>query len=227
MSSMDQTVPKKVLSLFSGESGENPFPLFAQMRVMGICYFDPVFDGWNRSSSLDGHAYGEGDAGTQRSCPLYCRSEHHRGPQQHQAIFSRQRIYLSASPSFLTNSMNSVDEPDHRRLRTLVSKAFTPRYMESLRPRVQEIADELLDRVQALGEMDLVKDYAYPLPINVICDMLGVPQADRAQIHIWSAAIAHGLGLEGKSQRSRSICEPSANTSCSLWPTKLSILLMT
>ena len=91
--------------------------------------------------------------------------------------------------------MNSVDEPDHRRLRTLVSKAFTPRYMESLRPRVQEIADELLDRVQAQGEMDLVKDYAYPLPINVICDMLGVPQADRAQIHIWSAAIAHGLGL--------------------------------
>lgn len=91
--------------------------------------------------------------------------------------------------------MLSVDEPDHRRLRGLVSKAFTPRYMESLRPRVQQMADELLDRVQAQGEMDLVKDYAYPLPINVICDMLGVPQADRAQIHAWSGAIAHGLGL--------------------------------
>ena len=88
-----------------------------------------------------------------------------------------------------------VDEPDHRRLRGLVSKAFTPRFMESLRPRVQEIADELLDRVQAQGQMDLVRDYAYPLPINVISEMLGVPQADRAQIQVWSAALARGLGL--------------------------------
>ncbi|MDQ7862473.1 cytochrome P450 [Peribacillus frigoritolerans] len=77
----------------------------------------------------------------------------------------------------------------------MVSKAFTPKYMESLRPRVQKIADELLDQVQDKGEMDLVKDYAYPLPINVISDMLGVPQADQAQIRVWSEAIAHGLGL--------------------------------
>ncbi|KAF4325998.1 hypothetical protein G195_000317 [Phytophthora kernoviae 00238/432] len=67
--------------------------------------------------------------------------------------------------------------------------------MESLRPRVQQIADELLDQVQAQGEMDLVKDYAYPLPIHVISDMLGVPKSDRPQIQNWSSAIAHGLGL--------------------------------
>lgn len=91
--------------------------------------------------------------------------------------------------------MLTVDEPDHRRLRGLVSKVFTPRYMESLRPRVQKLADELLDRVEAQGEMDLVKDYAAPLPINVISDMLGVPQEDRPQVHVWSNVIAHGLGL--------------------------------
>ncbi|KAF9113023.1 hypothetical protein BGX30_007105, partial [Mortierella sp. GBA39] len=102
----------------------------------------------------------------------------------------------SAPPTFFTgHSMLTVDDPDHRRLRSLVSKAFSPRYMESLRPRVQEIADELLDQVEAQGEMDLVKDYAYPLPINVISEMLGVPQEDREQIHTWSAALAHGLGL--------------------------------
>ncbi|WP_243633153.1 cytochrome P450 [Paenibacillus xerothermodurans] len=102
----------------------------------------------------------------------------------------------AAPPTFFTGkSMLFVDDPDHRRLRGLLSKAFTPRYMASLRPRVQEMADELLDRVQSQGEMDVVKDYAYPLPINVISEMLGVPQEDRAQIHVWSGAIAHGLGL--------------------------------
>ena len=194
MSSMDQTVPKKVLSLFSGESGENPFPLFAQMRVMGSVISIPFpMGGTDRQAWMV----------TRMEEAMQVLKDHARFTVDLSTIEGHSNIRQSlagnadpsASPSFLTNSMNSVDEPDHRRLRTLVSKAFTPRYMESLRPRVQEIADELLDRVQAQGGMDLVKDYAYPLPINVICDMLGVPQADRAQIHIWSAAIAHGLGL--------------------------------
>jgi cytochrome P450 len=90
----------------------------------------------------------------------------------------------------LERSMITVDDPDHARLRTLVSKAFTPRYIESLRPRIQSIADELLDAVQAKGGMDLVAEYAYPLPINVISDMLGIPQGDRNQIRAWSEVIA-------------------------------------
>ncbi|MEI2406353.1 cytochrome P450 family protein [Niallia taxi] len=101
----------------------------------------------------------------------------------------------SNSSLFLSNSLNAIDEPDHRRLRTLVSKAFTPRYMESLRPRVQRLADELLDKVQEKGKMDLVKDYANPLPINVISDMIGVPKSDQLKIHEWSEGIANGLGL--------------------------------
>ncbi|MGF7047326.1 cytochrome P450 [Paenibacillus sp. DS2015] len=105
----------------------------------------------------------------------------------------------SAPPTFFTGkSMLFVDDPDHRRLRVLVSKVFTPRYMESLRPRIQVIADELLDKVLEQGQMDLVEDYAYPLPINVISEMLGVPQADRSQIHAWSGTLAHGLGLGRK-----------------------------
>jgi len=102
----------------------------------------------------------------------------------------------SDTPTFFTaKSMLRVDEPDHRRLRLLVSKAFTPRYIAGLRPRVQEIADELLDRVQDQGQMELVADYAFLLPINVIAEMLGVPHADRAQICIWSEALASGQGL--------------------------------
>jgi cytochrome P450 len=77
-------------------------------------------------------------------------------------------------------------------LRGLVSKAFTPRYIEALRPKIQQIADELLDQVQAQGTMDLVRDYAYPLPINVISDMLGVPPTRREDIRQWSASMASG-----------------------------------
>jgi cytochrome P450 len=91
--------------------------------------------------------------------------------------------------------MVSVDEPDHRRLRLLVSKAFTPRYIESLRPHIQQIADNLLDRVQDQGQMDLVADYAFLLPINVIAEMLGIPESDWVQIGTWSEAIANGVGL--------------------------------
>ncbi|NHN33769.1 cytochrome P450 family protein [Paenibacillus agricola] len=184
-----------VFSVFSGESGENPFPIFAKMRAMGSVI--PI-------------SFPMG--GTDRQAWMVTRMEEAMQVLKDSARFTvdsstidgsndvRQTLTGNADPSapptfFTGYSMLSVDEPDHRRLRGLVSKTFTPRYMESLRPRVQKLADELLDRVQAHGEMDLVKDYAAPLPINVISDMLGVPQEDRAQVHVWSNAIAHGLGL--------------------------------
>ncbi len=86
----------------------------------------------------------------------------------------------------LTHSMIAVDEPDHRRLRSLVSKAFTPKYIQSLRPSIQKIADNLLDRVQDQGHMNLVNEYAFPLPINVTSNMLGVPSEGRGLIREWS-----------------------------------------
>jgi len=81
------------------------------------------------------------------------------------------------------------DPPDHTRLRRLVSKAFTPRTVEQLRPRVGAIADELLGAVAGRGEMDLIDEYAFPLPITVISEMLGVPAADRDRFRDWSDAI--------------------------------------
>ena len=88
----------------------------------------------------------------------------------------------------LTRNMLETDPPDHDRLRSLVRKAFTPRLIERLRPRVQEIADELLDAVQTKGEMDLIDDYAFPLPIIVIAELLGVPAEDRDKFRRWSNA---------------------------------------
>ena len=92
----------------------------------------------------------------------------------------------------LSENMLDKDPPDHERLRRLVSKAFTPRLIERVRPRVQEIADALLDAVEEGGEMDLIDDYAFPLPIIVIAELLGVPAEDRNKFREWSNAAVSG-----------------------------------
>ena len=74
--------------------------------------------------------------------------------------------------------MLQQDPPDHTRLRGLVVKAFTARRVEDMRPRIQEIVDATLDRVAPQGRMDLIADFAYRLPVTVICEMLGIPQED-------------------------------------------------
>ena len=78
-----------------------------------------------------------------------------------------------------TSLMMFRDPPDHTRLRSLVSKAFTPRMVEMMRSRIEGLVDESLDAVLPAGEMDIVADLAYPLPVAVICDLLGVPPFDR------------------------------------------------
>jgi hypothetical protein len=90
-------------------------------------------------------------------------------------------------------SMLDRDPPDHTRLRALVSKAFTPRVVEKLRPHVQDIVNGLLDRVAARGSMDLLADFAYPLPVIVICEMLGVPVKDQERFKQWGEDMARGL----------------------------------
>ena len=97
----------------------------------------------------------------------------------------------------LPRSMLFRDPPDHTRLRALVSKAFTPRMIETMREHIQEIVDCLLDRVQDAGRMDVMEDLAYPLPVTVICEMLGVPVSDHASIRGWSADIARSLDAIG------------------------------
>lgn len=188
--SPEQSIP----NLFSGENIENPFPLFSQMRQGGALIPIPNPMG-----------------GTSQQAWMTTRMDETMQVLKNQALFTVDPNKLSekndlreslaeADPSapatfFTGKSMLFVDEPDHRRLRMLVSKAFTPRYMEGLRPRIQEMADELLDQVQDKGEMDVVKDYAYPLPINVISEMLGIPKDDRPKIQVWSNALARGLGF--------------------------------
>ncbi len=86
-----------------------------------------------------------------------------------------------------------LDPPDHTRLRKLVSKAFTPRTIERLRPRVQELVDGILDRAADEGGLDVVAELGYELPVIVICELLGVPLDDRPQFAGWSSDAARLL----------------------------------
>lgn len=90
-------------------------------------------------------------------------------------------------------SILGMDPPDHTRLRRLVSKAFTPRTIEALRPRVERMVDEALDLMAADGTTDVVDRLAFPLPFDVISEMLGMPEADKNQIRDWSGAIVKTL----------------------------------
>jgi cytochrome P450 len=90
----------------------------------------------------------------------------------------------------------SLDPPDHTRLRGIVNKAFTPRVVENLRPRIKEIVDELLNAAERRGAMDIIEDVAYPLPVNVICEMMGVPPEDNVTFRAWSAEVARSLDPE-------------------------------
>jgi cytochrome P450 len=104
---------------------------------------------------------------------------------------------LDSQQGRLPPSMLFRDPPDHTRLRALVSRAFTPRVVEAMRPHIQAIVDRLLDRVAGARAMDVIADLAYPLPVTVICEMLGVPTEDHERIRQWSADVARSLDAIG------------------------------
>jgi len=87
-----------------------------------------------------------------------------------------------------------VDPPAHTRMRRLVSAVFVPKRIEKLRPRVREIADNLLDRLAARSDADLIAEYAFPLPMQVICELFGIPAEDRDKFRHWSDAIVTTVG---------------------------------
>ncbi|KAA9154396.1 cytochrome P450 [Amycolatopsis acidicola] len=110
------------------------------------------------------------------------------------------RITATGTPNAFESSLAShllnMDPPDHTRLRKLVNKAFTARTVSRLRPRIEQIADELLDSITAPGSVDLLEAFAFPLPITVICELLGIPVADRDDFRTWSNSIVSASAPE-------------------------------
>jgi cytochrome P450 PksS len=97
----------------------------------------------------------------------------------------------------LLRNMLDVDPPDHTRLRALVQKAFSPRLIDDMEGRIASLAEELLDRVAGRGRMDLVRDFALPIPTTIIAEMLGVPVRDRHKFHRWSSRLISANSRHG------------------------------
>ena len=98
----------------------------------------------------------------------------------------QQKMWIPGFLKPLKSNMLDSDIPDHTRLRSLVHQAFMPRLITQMQTRIHRLAHELIDRVQAKGEMDLIQDFALPIPMVVISEMLGVAEQDRAAFHRWS-----------------------------------------
>lgn len=154
---------------------QDPYPIYKRLRARNPVCFHPIF----RSFILTRHADCERVLKDARfsvdraSTPLFRALDPDRtlGPE------------VAAT---LRRSLLMLDPPEHTRLRKLVVKAFTPRVVEQLRPRIAHIVDGLLGDMERRGETELIRDFAYPLPVIVIAEMLGVPTADRERFKRWS-----------------------------------------
>ena len=167
--------------LYGPEFRADPQRVFAQMREHDPVICQPGIDGESMIWFVTRH---EDAAAMLLDDKRFVRD-------QRLALTEEELAAQPMVPAFdlIENHMLNRDGDDHRRLRRLVTKAFTPKMVEQLRPRIQAIADELLDGVEERGEMDLSAEYAFPLPITVIAEMLGVPEGDHARFQEWSDAI--------------------------------------
>ncbi len=157
----------------------DPYPLYHRLRAA-----DPV----HRSPWGDWYLTRYADVAMALSDPRFCRES----PGGSNPL-SREQRESTALDRMMTMWMIYRDPPAHTRLRGLVNTAFTPQMVEGLRPRIENIVGDLLDDVQDAGSMDIIADLAYPLPVIVISEMLGVPVADRELLKGWSHRLAEAL----------------------------------
>jgi cytochrome P450 len=143
----------------------NPYPYYQRLRETAPMHLTPL--GFYVASR---HA----DIATVLRDKRFGKDFAGRMSRRHGPEILEEPVYRS-----MRHWMLQQDPPDHTRLRGLVVRAFTARRVEDMRPRIQEIVDGIIDRVEARGRMDLIADFAFRLPVTVICDMLGIPAEDR------------------------------------------------
>jgi cytochrome P450 len=176
---------RTLMKLMRPEGRADPYPLFRKVQRRAPVIFVPSHN-WVVTRYAD--------AATILRDPRFSSDMETRMVRPGWAEFWKE--FLERHPergSRLTSSMLFKDEPDHDRLRGLVSKAFTPRMIEGLRPRIEQLANELLDAAEPNGRMDLIAEFAFPLPVTIICELLGVPAEDRANFRGWTANVARSL----------------------------------
>ncbi len=156
------------MDVSASEQPLDPFPGYERMRKSQPVFRDPQSGAW--------HVFRYDDV--QRVLSEHVTFSSRMGGEN-----------PSETGQLFAASLINTDPPRHRQLRSLVTQAFTPRAVEALAPRIAEITDELLAPVVSAGAMDLIADLAYPLPVIVIAELMGIPAGDRDRFKTWSDAI--------------------------------------
>lgn len=167
--------------LFSPDFKANPFPTYARMRANSPVYAHVAPNGstiWYITRYADVLAILRDDE-------HYCKDPRNTGDPSIKGSASRK----SAMHRLINENMLFSDPPNHTRLRAIVSQVFTPQRVAQLAGFIQQTADRLIDQFHDNGEVDLISAYALPLPVFVICQLLGVPEEDRDDVAMWSQAI--------------------------------------
>lgn len=170
----DLEIDLSSIDLQAPEVRANPHPYYAAMREQ-----DPFFP-----STFEDDAY---LLTRFADCEAVLRDPRWSSDPTHREITGTDLDVRTAMSFGDAHVLLFTDPPDHTRIRKLMSRAFTPRTVEALRPRVQAIVDELLDGVAERGRVEVVNEIGYVVPVTVICEMLGVPVADRDQFGPWSS----------------------------------------
>ena len=159
-----------VYNPFSAAMARNPYPIYAELRARAPVHRNRLLDAWVLSRHADVDA-------VLRDFRRFSNDQRKRDPAR------RRRSTL---PQIPYPTILFLDPPDHTRLRALVNKAFTPKAVADLEPRIRRMTRTLLDAAADPNGFDLMETLANPLPVMVIADMLGVPVEDRAQFREWS-----------------------------------------
>lgn len=172
-----------------GDVQLDPYPYLDEIRERDPVHWSYVLRGWLISRHADVFEFLRDPATSKEMGNVRRRSpmadpRFERGPED-------------------SGSMLVLDPPDHTRLRSLVSQAFTPRAVAALQPRIEEIAGALLDDVSEASEFDLIAAFADQLPVIVIAELLGVPPEDRGRFKAWSDGVAAGLRYDPTGERFR------------------------
>jgi cytochrome P450 len=177
------------IDLSSQSFMRNPFPTLARLRDAGpVVRVKLPFLGatWLATTHTAVHEALKDDT-------TFVRSPQNAGKRQ----LAGMRWWMPRTLRILAENMLSYDDPDHRRLRKLVDQAFNRQHVEGLRPRIGALCEELLDRLAGAGPVDLLEGLARPLPLAVICELLGLPEEDRPNFRHWVRALMSATSAWG------------------------------
>lgn len=188
----DPIIPDLESTLVSPEFLAEPYPTLRQMRENVPVYWSDAIGGW-LLTRYD-------DIITSMKNTASFSNENRLGQAIAYLPLEKRNQYKPFADHYATKSLLHSDPPDHTRLRSLVTKEFNPTVVEQMRPRIQGVVDGLVDAAEAKGHFEAIAEFAAPLPIGVIAEILGVAPSDRHLFRTWSDAVLSFQGVNKPSE---------------------------